>query len=159
MPVSECGKHSTNTRQPCGLEAARTLHAYVPLPLEIDQYVTAVFAAACGIDSCNTFQVTGHTATAVLGSQMMVLGGGNKTQFHSCRHVLVYDPIERTWSKLATRGNAPAALIYHRWLLSLSLAKYSSSFICPCCKRLISTLCIAYSQECFTTVLGLNVSI
>eukprot|EP00752_Nemacystus_decipiens_P012142 g10764.t1 len=57
--------------------------------------------------------VTGHTATAVLGSQMMVLGGGNKRQFHSCRHVLVYDPIERTWSKLATRGNAPAALIYH----------------------------------------------
>eukprot|EP00903_Cladosiphon_okamuranus_P011781 g11074.t1 len=57
--------------------------------------------------------VTGHTATAVLGSQMMVLGGGNKRQFHPCRHVLVYDPIERTWSKLATRGNAPAALIYH----------------------------------------------
>ena len=50
---------------------------------------------------------------------MMVLGGGNRRQFHSCRHVLVYDPIERTWSKLATRGNAPAALIYHRWLLSL----------------------------------------
>ncbi|CAN0342516.1 unnamed protein product, partial [Ectocarpus sp. 4 AP-2014] len=50
----------------------------------------------------------GHTATAVLGSRMMVLGGGNIRQFHSCRHVLVYDPIERTWSKLATRGNAPS---------------------------------------------------
>ncbi|CAM9549795.1 unnamed protein product, partial [Ectocarpus sp. 8 AP-2014] len=58
-------------------------------------------------------EVTGHTATAVLGSRMMVLGGGNIRQFHSCRHVLVYDPIERTWSKLATRGNAPSALIYH----------------------------------------------
>ncbi|CAB1107021.1 unnamed protein product [Ectocarpus sp. CCAP 1310/34] len=57
--------------------------------------------------------VTGHTATAVLGSRMMVLGGGNIRQFHSCRHVLVYDPIERTWSKLDTRGNAPSALIYH----------------------------------------------
>ncbi|CAM9662216.1 unnamed protein product [Scytosiphon promiscuus] len=57
--------------------------------------------------------VTGHTATAVLGSQMIVLGGGNKRQFHSCRHVPVYDPVERTWSKLSTRGNAPVALIYH----------------------------------------------
>lgn len=83
-----------------------------------------VFAAAYGIVCCNTFQVTGHTATAGLGSQMVVLGGGNKRQFHSCRHVLVYDPIERTWSKLATRGNAPTALIYHRWTLhSPSLAK------------------------------------
>lgn len=59
-------------------------------------------------------QVTGHTATAVLGSQMMLLGGGNKRQFHSCRHVLMYDPIERAWSKMATRGIAPATLIYHR---------------------------------------------
>ena len=62
----------------------------------------------------NLTQVTGHTATAVLGSQMMLLGGGNKRQFHSCRHVLMYDPIERAWSKLTTRGKAPAALIYHR---------------------------------------------
>lgn len=64
-------------------------------------------------------QVTGHTATAVLGSRMMVLGGGNIRQFHSCRYVLVYDPIERTWSKLATGGNAPSALIYHRCISRL----------------------------------------
>lgn len=72
-------------------------------------------------DDCNT-QVTGHTATAVLGSQMILLGGGNKRQFHSCRHVPMYDPIDRTWSKLSTRGNAPVALIYHRYVHDGSFA-------------------------------------
>lgn len=62
-----------------------------------------------------SLQVTGHTASTVLGAQMLVLGGGNKRQFHSCRHVLMYDPIERTWSKLSTRGTAPQTLIYHRY--------------------------------------------
>lgn len=80
--------------------------------------LTLISAAVVERDDCYT-QVTGHTATAALGSQMMVLGGGNKRQFHSCRHVPAYDPIERTWSRLSTRGNAPVALIYHRcawWL-------------------------------------------
>ena len=60
-------------------------------------------------------QATGHSGTAVLGSQMVVIGGANRRQVHSCRHVLMYDTTERTWSKMPTRGNAPPGLIHHRY--------------------------------------------
>ncbi|CAM9372196.1 unnamed protein product [Choristocarpus tenellus] len=57
--------------------------------------------------------VTGHAGAAVLGDHILMLGGGNKRQFHGCRHVLAYSPRERTWTKFTTHGAAPNALIYH----------------------------------------------
>ncbi|CAN0093747.1 unnamed protein product, partial [Phaeothamnion confervicola] len=57
--------------------------------------------------------MTGHASIVVDDARMVVIGGGNKRQFHSCRHVMVYDSREDTWGRHAACGDAPVTLIYH----------------------------------------------
>ncbi|CAM9810480.1 unnamed protein product [Chrysoparadoxa australica] len=57
--------------------------------------------------------MTGHSCSSVMHGALLVVGGGNKNQFHSCRHVLMYDPARACWTKHAARGNTPSTLIYH----------------------------------------------
>jgi len=56
---------------------------------------------------------TGHTCSSMLGHLLVVLGGGNRRQFHSFRSLLMLDTRTMTWTKPQARGDAPNSLIYH----------------------------------------------